>query len=44
MADIAAVEVTLTVVPDPGNNNNGSATWTYSVADGASISSPPARR
>jgi hypothetical protein len=35
LADITAVEVKLAVVPDPGNNNNGSATWTYSVADSA---------
>ena len=30
-----AVEVPLVVVQDPANNNHGSATWTYSVADGA---------
>ncbi len=35
LADIAAVEVKLALVPDPGNNNNGSVAWTYSVADGA---------
>jgi VCBS repeat-containing protein len=35
LAAIAAVEVPLVVVPDPGNTNIGSATWTYSVADGA---------
>ncbi len=35
LADIAAVEAKLVVVQDPGNNNNGSATWTYSVADSA---------
>src|SRR6202022_1637491 len=35
LADIKAVEAKLTVTPEPGNNNNGSATWTYSVADGA---------
>ena len=35
LADIAAVEVKLSLVPDPGNNNNGSVAWTYSVADGA---------
>ncbi len=35
LADIAAVEVDLVVVPDPGNNNNGFATWTYSVPDNA---------
>ena len=32
---IAAVEAQLVVTPSPGNNNNGSATWTYSVADSA---------
>ena len=35
LADIAAVAVKLALVPDPGNNNNGSATWTYSVPDNA---------
>ena len=35
LADIAAVEAKLLVVPTPGNNNNGSATWTYSIADKA---------
>ncbi len=35
LADIVAVEARLLLVPDPGNKNNGSATWTYSVADGA---------
>jgi autotransporter-associated beta strand protein len=34
-ADIAAVEVNLQVVQNPGNKNTGFATWTYSVADGA---------
>jgi len=34
-AAVAAVEVPLTVVQAPGNTNDGSATWTYSVADGA---------
>jgi Legume lectin domain/FecR protein len=34
-AQIAAVEAQLSVIPTPGNNNNGSATWTYSVADSA---------
>ena len=29
------MEAQLTIVPDPGNNNNGGATWTYSVADSA---------
>lgn len=33
LADIAAVEVELVVVQAPGNKNNGSATWTYSVPD-----------
>ena len=32
---MAAVEAQLVVTPSPGNNNNGTATWTYSVADGA---------
>ncbi len=32
LADIAAVEVPLTLV-QAGNTNNGSATWTYSLAD-----------
>jgi len=35
LADIAATAVQITVVPDPGNNNNGSATWSYSIADKA---------
>jgi FecR protein len=35
LADIKAVEVKLQVLQDAGNKNNGSATWTYSVADGA---------
>ena len=35
LADIAAVEVDLVLVPDPGNNNTGFATWTYSVPDDA---------
>ncbi len=34
-AQIAAVEAQPVVTPSPGNNNNGSATWTYSVADTA---------
>ena len=34
-AAIAAVEVPLTVVQAAGNTHNGSATWTYSVADHA---------
>ena len=35
LADIAAVEANLVVTPTAGNNNNGSATWTYSLADKA---------
>ncbi|WP_334405011.1 hypothetical protein [Bradyrhizobium sp. AZCC 2289] len=35
LAEIAAVEAGLVLVPSPGNNNVGSATWTYSVADKA---------
>ena len=35
LAAIAAVEAKLVLVPDSGNNNNGSVTWTYSVADSA---------
>ena len=35
LAAIAAVEVPISVVPASGNNNNGSATLTYSMADGA---------
>ena len=35
LAAIAAVEVPISVVPATGNNNNGSATLTYSMADGA---------
>src|SRR5260370_2045028 len=35
LAAIAAVEAKLLVVASPGNNNIGSATWTYSVADAA---------
>jgi len=34
-ADIAAVEANLVVVQGPDNTNNGSATWTYSIPDGA---------
>ncbi len=30
---LAAVEAQLVVTPSPANNNNGTATWTYSVAD-----------
>jgi hypothetical protein len=33
LADIHAVETSLTVTPAHGNTNDGSATWTYSVAD-----------
>ncbi|WP_249794815.1 VCBS domain-containing protein [Bradyrhizobium monzae] len=33
LAAVAAVEVPLTVVQGAANSNNGSATWTYSVAD-----------
>ena len=33
--NLANVSVPLTVTQAAGNNNNGSATWTYSVADGA---------
>jgi fibronectin-binding autotransporter adhesin len=35
LKDIGLVEANLVVVPTPGNNNNGSATWTYSVGDSA---------
>jgi VCBS repeat-containing protein len=35
LAAIAAVEAKLVLVPDSGNNNNGSVTWTYSVANNA---------
>jgi VCBS repeat-containing protein len=35
LAAIAAVDEPLTVVQAPGNTNNGSASWSYSVADGA---------
>jgi VCBS repeat-containing protein len=35
LAAIAAVEHPLTVVQDPDNANNGSATWNYTAADGA---------
>ena len=34
-ADIAKVDVNFTPVPGAGNNNNGSATWTYSIPDNA---------
>jgi fibronectin-binding autotransporter adhesin len=32
---VQAVAVPLSVNPDPGNNNNGSATWVYSMPDAA---------
>ena len=35
LAAIAAVEEPLTVLQAPGNTNDGSASWSYSVADGA---------
>ena len=35
LAAIAAVETPLTVLQNPGNNNDGSASWSYSIADGA---------
>ena len=35
LAAITAVEVPLTVVQDPNGKNIGTATWTYTVADGA---------
>ena len=35
LAAIAAVEKPLTVLQDPGNTNDGSASWSYSIADGA---------
>ncbi|WP_246510559.1 VCBS domain-containing protein [Bradyrhizobium glycinis] len=31
--DIAATQIQISVVPDPGNNNNGSAVWTYTIPD-----------
>jgi len=30
---IQAVETSLILVPDPGNNNNGTVAWSYSIAD-----------
>ena len=33
LADVAAVEATVSVVAAATNTNNGSATWTYSLAD-----------
>ena len=35
LAAIAAVDGPLTVVQSPGNTNDGSASWSYSAADGA---------
>lgn len=35
LAAVKAVAVPLNVAPDPGNTNNGSATWTYSLPDSA---------
>ena len=35
LADVLAVEAKLAAVPDLGNNNNGSATFTYSLPDKA---------
>jgi VCBS repeat-containing protein len=35
LAAVAAVEAKLVLAPDPGNNNNGSVTWTYSILDSA---------
>jgi fibronectin-binding autotransporter adhesin len=35
LADIAKVEAKLVLAVDPGNNNNGSVTWTYTVVDSA---------
>ncbi|WP_426411144.1 VCBS domain-containing protein [Bradyrhizobium ganzhouense] len=31
--DIAATQIQISVVPDGGNNNNGSAVWTYTIPD-----------
>ncbi|WP_257178242.1 MULTISPECIES: VCBS domain-containing protein [unclassified Bradyrhizobium] len=31
--NIAATQIQISVVPDPGNNNNGSAVWTYTIPD-----------
>ncbi|UFS89412.1 VCBS domain-containing protein [Bradyrhizobium daqingense] len=30
---IVATQIQIGVVPDPGNNNNGSAVWTYTIPD-----------
>ena len=35
LADIAALQLNLGLVPDVGNKNTGAATWTYSLADSA---------
>lgn len=35
LAAISAVDEPLTVLQDPGNTNNGSASWSYSAPDGA---------
>ncbi len=35
LADIQALEVPLVVVQTPGNNNNGTATWTYNIPNTA---------
>ncbi|MEH2564016.1 hypothetical protein [Bradyrhizobium sp. AZCC 2289] len=44
LAAIQAVEIPLTVVQDPGNTNNGSATWTTILPTAPSTFLPPARR
>ncbi|WP_414645083.1 VCBS domain-containing protein [Bradyrhizobium sp.] len=31
--DIAATQIDIQVVPNPANNNNGSAVWTYTIPD-----------
>ncbi|RXH22932.1 hypothetical protein XH99_34200 [Bradyrhizobium nanningense] len=31
--DIAATQIQISVVPDAGNDNNGSAVWTYTIPD-----------
>ncbi|MHC4052307.1 VCBS domain-containing protein [Bradyrhizobium sp. 25ACV] len=31
--DIAATQIQINVAPDAGNNNNGSAVWTYTIPD-----------
>src|SRR5262249_45722637 len=35
LADIAATQVNISVVANPGNKNSGAANWTYSIADKA---------